>query len=214
MDYASHRGPGTLILFLFRKLRVGCRGSLIYNPTLGSNPDNIFQHLKSKNMSFEFEKLSVLIVEDTVPMQKLVTSVLETLGVGHILKADDGDTGFDVFCAENPDIIIADWHMTPTSGIEMVEKIRNDPKSPNRTVPIIMMTGYSAMPRVAEARDTGATEFLVKPFSANDLARRIAYVINKPRDFIKTPDYFGPDRRRRVLAEYKGPFRRSSDAPL
>jgi len=144
-------------------------------------------------MGFKFEKLSVLVVEDTIPMQKLVGSVLSTLGVGNVYKADEGKQGFEVFCAENPDIVLADWHMVPTSGIKLVEKIRKDPRSPNRTVPIIMMTGYSALPRVAEARDMGTTEFLVKPFSANDLARRIAYVINKPRDFIETGNYFGPD---------------------
>lgn len=165
-------------------------------------------------MGFQFERLSILIVEDTEPMQKLVSSVLETLGVGEIYKAEDGTKGFEAFCENNPDIVIADWHMVPVSGIEMVKQIRNDQKSPNKTVPIIMMTGYSSRPRIEEARDTGSTEFLVKPFSANDLARRIAYVINKPRDFIETPDYFGPDRRRRVIEGFKGPFRRQSDAPL
>jgi DNA-binding NtrC family response regulator len=74
-----------------------------------------------------------------------------------------------------------------------------------------MVTGYSAMPRVAEARDTGATEFLVKPFSANDLAKRIAHVINKPRDFIDSNEYFGPDRRRRKADDYIGPLRREED---
>lgn len=162
-------------------------------------------------MGFKFEKLSVLIVEDTVPMRKLVTSVLETLGVGKITNAVDGNEGYLKFCEENPDIVIADWHMVPVSGIDLVNKIRNSPNSPNRIVPIIMMTGYSAMPRVSEARDKGATEFLVKPFSANDLARRIAYVINKPRDFIETEDFFGPDRRRRKIDNYQGPFRRTED---
>lgn len=162
-------------------------------------------------MSFRFENLSVLIVEDTVPMLKLVVSVLDTLGVGRIFTAAHGEAGFELFCKENPDIVIADWHMVPMSGIELVDQIRKSTQSPNRTVPIIMMTGYSAMPRVSEARDTGATEFLVKPFSANDLARRIAYVINKPRDFIDTSDYFGPDRRRREIPNYKGPFRRKED---
>lgn len=162
-------------------------------------------------MSFKFERLSVLIVEDTIPMQKLVISVLETLGVGMLHVADEGGSGFDIFCDENPDIVILDWHMLPVGGMELLEKIRKDPKSPNRTVPVIMMTGYSAMTRVAEARDKGVTEFLVKPFSANDLARRIAYVINKPRDFIDSPKYFGPDRRRRVIENYKGPYRRADD---
>ena len=162
-------------------------------------------------MGFKFEKLSVLVVEDTLPMQKLVGSVLATLGVGHVYKADEGGKGFEMFCNKNPDIVLADWHMVPVSGIKMVEKIRNDKRSPNKMVPIIMMTGYSALPRVAEARDMGTTEFLVKPFSANDLARRIAYVINKPRDFVETGTYFGPDRRRRVIENYKGPHRRSSD---
>ena len=162
-------------------------------------------------MGFKFERLSILIVEDTAPMRKLVTSVLETLGVGRILTAIDGEDGFSKFCHEKPDIVIADWHMLPMSGIELVDKIRKDKLSPNKMTPIIMMTGYSALPRVSEARDTGATEFLVKPFSANDLARRIAYVINKPRDFIETSDYFGPDRRRRIIDNYKGPKRRNID---
>ena len=162
-------------------------------------------------MGFKFEKLSILIVEDTVPMQKLVSSVLETLGVGRVWTAAEGQAGFEMFCNENPDIVITDWHMVPMSGIELVDKIRNDAASPNKMVPVIMMTGYSALPRVSQARDMGTTEFLVKPFSANDLARRIAYVINKPRDFIETGDYFGPDRRRRVIENYQGPFRRSTD---
>jgi len=162
-------------------------------------------------MSFKFDRLNVLIVEDTVPMRKLVISVLDTLGVGTIHTATNGESGYDLYCKENPDIIITDWHMIPTTGIELVNKIRNSPDSPNKMVPIIMMTGYSAMPRVSEARDSGATEFLVKPFSANDLARRIAYVINKPRDFIETQDFFGPDRRRRTLENFSGSLKRSED---
>jgi two-component system, chemotaxis family, chemotaxis protein CheY len=162
-------------------------------------------------MGFKFDKLSVLVVEDTVPMMKLVVSVLDTLGVGTLYTAKDGESGFNVFCRDNPDIVICDWHMIPTSGIELVQRIRKSPESPNKMIPIIMMTGYSALPRVSEARDMGATEFLVKPFSANDLARRIAYVINKPRDFIETEDFFGPDRRRRVIDTFNGPFRRDND---
>lgn len=144
-------------------------------------------------------------------MQKLISSVLDTLGVGQLHIASDGQEGFEMFCEENPDIVILDWHMVPVSGMELLRNIRMDERSVNRTVPVVMMTGYSALARVAEARDTGVTEFLVKPFSANDLARRIAYVINKPRDFIDSGSYFGPDRRRRKIEDYKGPRRRKDD---
>ena len=162
-------------------------------------------------MPFDFKKLTILVVEDTAPMRKLITSVLETLGVGRIYSADNGERGFDMFKRENPDIVIADWHMAPMSGIELTREIRSNMMSPNRMVPIVLVTGYSALNRVSEARDAGVTEFLVKPFSANDLAKRIAYVINKPRDFIDCKTYFGPDRRRRNSPDYRGPFRRIED---
>lgn len=162
-------------------------------------------------MAFKFKNLKILIVEDTHPMRKLVTSVLETLGVGSVLTSMDGRDGYELFCKEIPDIVIADWHMTPVTGLELVKQIRTSKTSPNKMVPIIMMTGYSAYSRVSEARDNGVTEFLVKPFSANDLARRIAYVINKPRDFVETSDYFGPDRRRKTLQNYKGQKKRKAD---
>ena len=162
-------------------------------------------------MAFDFRKLSVLVVEDTAPMRKLIISVLETLGVGLVYSAENGETGFEIFRKQNPDIVIADWHMEPVNGIELTKEIRSNPMSANRMAPVVLVTGYSALSRVAQARDAGVTEFLVKPFSANDLAKRIAYVINKPRDFIDCPNYFGPDRRRRKSPDYKGPFRREED---
>jgi two-component system chemotaxis response regulator CheY len=162
-------------------------------------------------MGFDFKKLSILLVEDTVALRKLVTSVLDTLGVGDIQTADDGDSGYEAYCNNPPDIIVADWHMLPMSGLDMVRKIRNDPESPNPTIPIIMITGFSAYSRVELARDVGVTEFLVQPFSATDMARRIGYVINNPRDFIRSSDFFGPDRRRAAQADYGGPDRRNND---
>jgi hypothetical protein len=63
------------------------------------------------------------------------------------------------------------------------------------------------------ARDMGVTEFLAKPFTANDLAKRLTHVINAPRDFILSADYFGPCRRRRRNSEFTGPLRRIADQP-
>lgn len=163
-------------------------------------------------MGYDFQKLTVLVVEDTGPMLGLITAVLETLGVGRIYTAKDGQEGFNRFCKDKPDIVMTDWHMQPMSGVDLLKLIRTHPKSPARTTPVIMITGYNAVSRIAEARDNGATEFLVKPFSANDLARRIAHVISKPRDFVEAQEYFGPDRRRRKTDDYSGPKRRDADS--
>lgn len=162
-------------------------------------------------MAFDFKKLSILVVEDTAPMRKLLVSVLEAMEVGLIYSASDGAEGYEMVKKFNPDIVLADWHMTPVDGLRLTHEIRTNTLSPNRLVPIILITGYSAMARVSEARDAGVTEFLVKPFSANDLAKRIAYVISKPRDFIDCNAYFGPDRRRRASPDYKGPRRRQEE---
>jgi hypothetical protein len=54
---------------------------------------------------------------------------------------------------------------------------------------------------------------LVKPFTAKDIAARIAYVINNPRDFIQCNSFFGPERRRKVDLNYSGTFRRRADNP-
>lgn len=162
-------------------------------------------------MPFYFSKLSVLVAEDAIPMRKLIVSVLESLEVGTILTAGHGEAAFKSFCDNNPDIVIVDWEMEPMDGIELTQKIRRSSNSPNRLAPIIFLTGYSAVKRVIKARDAGATEYLVKPFTGSELSKRIAYVINKPRDFVDSGVYFGPDRRRISKPGYTGPYRRDDD---
>lgn len=147
-------------------------------------------------------------------MRKLIVSVLESLGFGKIYTAENGAQGFAAYRQYNPDIVLSDWLMKPTDGLELVRLIRTNPNSKAKTTPVILVTGYSALARVMEARDNGVTEFLVKPFTANDLAKRLAYVINRPRDFVDAPRFFGPDRRRKREDSYGGPMRRRTDPPL
>lgn len=162
-------------------------------------------------MPYKFDKLSVLVVEDSPPMLEVMVNALKLLGVGHVFQARNGESGYQVYVKERPDVVLTDWEMEPVDGLEMVKWIRRNNTSPKRTVPIIMMTGYAASARVASARDKGITEFLVKPFTANELARRLAYVIDSPRDFVETEEFFGPDRRRRKALDYQGPERRSEE---
>lgn len=162
-------------------------------------------------MSYQFEKISVVVVEDNQPMAMMVKSILETFGITSVTLARNGDEGFEAFCQTNADIVIADWMMKPTDGITLTRMIRNEPRSPNPFVPVILMTGFSEKSRVMGARDSGVTEFLVKPFQAKDLYKRIAQVIERPRQFVRTSEFFGPDRRRSEDQGFSGPYRRETD---
>jgi two-component system chemotaxis response regulator CheY len=158
-------------------------------------------------MPYQFENASVLVVDDMKPMLALTASTLKIFGFKNVYTASNAEEAFKLFCLHNPDIILTDWLIEPYDGIELIQQIRRSPMSPNQFVPIILMTGYSAKIRVLEARDRGATEFLAKPFSAQDLYVRIEQLIEKPRKFVDAKQFFGPDRRRR-RADYNGPKRR------
>lgn len=162
-------------------------------------------------MAYNLQDVKILLVEDNKGMLDLVKSVLQSFGVGKVITALNGDIGFEEFCNHNPDLVITDWLMTPCDGLQLSRKIRNDPKSPNRFVPIILMTGFSEERRVISARDDGITEFLVKPFNTRDLYRRLYKIIESPRQFVEAEGFFGPDRRRRRVGGYNGPMRREED---
>lgn len=162
-------------------------------------------------MSYNFDRVRVLVIEDNSPMLEICKTLLLTFGIGEVLTAKNGDEGFKVFCKENPDIVLADWMMFPTDGISLTRRIRNDALSPNHYVPIILMTGFSEKKRVVQARDSGVTEFLVKPFTARDLYKRISQIIERPRQFVRSEDFFGPDRRRKADSAFSGPYRREND---
>lgn len=130
-------------------------------------------------------------------MVSLMRSLLFALGFENIITAQDGEEAYKVFKNHNPDIVITDWVMRPKNGLYLIEQIRRSEDSPNPYVPIIMMTGYSSLAHVELARDSGMTEFLVKPFTVKDLSLRIRQVIERPRKFVDTEEFFGPDRRRR-----------------
>lgn len=162
-------------------------------------------------MTYQFQGISVLLVEDNKLVTDLARSILLTFGIGKVILAQNGEEGFAEFCHHKPDLVIADWMMSPMDGISLTRLIRTDKRSPNPFAPVILMTGFSEKSRVIHARDAGVTEFLVKPFNARDLYRRIAQVIEKPRQFVKAETFFGPDRRRKTDENYSGPSRRETD---
>ena len=96
------------------------------------------------------------------------------------------------------------------NGLDFVAAIRAE-NSAERYMPIVMLTGHSDLRHINLARDRGVTEFLCKPVTAKAILSRLNAVIMEPRPFMTSPTYFGPDRRRVRLDDYKGPLRRAID---
>ncbi len=149
----------------------------------------------------------ILIVEDNVHFRMLILSILKALGIENTEEARDGSEAIEVlktFCA---DLAIIDWKMDGVDGVECIRRIRTSEDSPNRFLPVLMVTGFTEETLADNARNAGANGFLSKPISAKSLLSRIIEVLENQNPFISTDDYFGPDRRRRNVP-LKGPSRR------
>ncbi len=158
---------------------------------------------------YDFETLKVLVVDDSRPMRSLIKSFLLGFGIKKVIESNDADEGFQAFKDADPDLAITDWRMPPTDGIELVQRIRMDPDSPNPYLPVIMLTGFTELNRVKQARDAGVTAFLAKPISAAALYKRLCTVTDDQRAFVRVGAFFGPDRRAKSRAEaYLGHERR------
>jgi CheY-like chemotaxis protein len=155
--------------------------------------------------------LTALIVDDNDHMRELLRTMLVSYGVVDIFEARDGKSGFEAVRSIKPDFVLTDYDMTPMNGIVFVKTVRRALPPPLAWVPIVMITAYTELARIQIARDAGVTEALCKPVTPQDLYDRLVRIIERPRQFVKTPEFAGPDRRRRKLAGYQGPKRRSED---
>lgn len=142
--------------------------------------------------------VNILIQDADNEMASVLRNILGNLGFGTIYHAKNGDAGIKLLREKNIDLVITDWDMKPIDGIDFINYIRTSDDSPNKTIPIIMLTGKSHKEQVETARDAGMTEFVVKPFTVQTLCNRIILVVEHPRNFILAPSYAGPDRRRRT----------------
>ncbi|MBL6931763.1 MAG: response regulator [Rhodospirillales bacterium] len=159
---------------------------------------------------YDLGNLTVLIVDDYQPMRVIMKNVLYALGIKDITEAGSGEDALKILQTNEMDIVFADNLMEPMNGVDMVRKIRAGEGDINAFTPIIMVSGYSDIGHIMEARDAGINEFLAKPVSAKLIYLRICSVIENPRSFVNSDEFFGPDRRRRPL-EIDGEERRDDD---
>ena len=153
-------------------------------------------------------RVKFLVVDDNSHMALIVKTILRGFGAVNVLEARDATEAFHRLKHDSIDIVIVDYQMEVLNGIEFINLVRNSSDSSNRYIPIILLTAHSERTHVEGGRDAGANEFCCKPVTALELFRKVASVIDRPRPFVKTSTYFGPDRRRKTDHKYSGPERR------
>lgn len=114
--------------------------------------------------------LKILVVEDEAPQRELLSYNLEQAGY-RPLVADDGEEGMLVALEDEPALIILDWMMPGLSGVELCRQLKRNKKT--REIPLLMLTARGEESDKVRGLDSGADDYLVKPYSVAELLARV-----------------------------------------
>ncbi|HEY5930015.1 MAG TPA: phosphate regulon transcriptional regulator PhoB [Burkholderiales bacterium] len=119
---------------------------------------------------------TILVVEDEPAIQELIAYNLKQAG-HQTLRADNAEQALNLVSNALPDLVLLDWMLPGLSGIEFARRLRADKRT--RTVPIIMLTARSDEQDKLVGLDTGADDYVTKPFSPRELMARIKAVLRR-----------------------------------
>ena len=120
----------------------------------------------------------VLIVEDEAPLQELLTYNLQRAGFD-VEQAFDGEQALNLVAERTPDLILLDWMLPHISGIELCRQFRR--RSETTNIPIIMLTARAEEGDRLRGLNTGADDYVTKPFSVEELIARMRAVLRRVR---------------------------------
>jgi two-component system, OmpR family, phosphate regulon response regulator PhoB len=120
----------------------------------------------------------IIIAEDEDALSTLLNYNLEKEGY-EVGVANDGDEALMMIKERQPDLLVCDWMMPKVSGIEVCRRLRQ--QSTTRNLPIVMLTARSEESDRIRGLDTGADDYVVKPFSMVELMARIRAVLRRIR---------------------------------
>lgn len=160
---------------------------------------------------YNFGGLRVLIVDDNDFAHSIMRDILLSMRLKDIRHVHDAKSVMREINSSLPDILIVDLLMKPIDGFELIKRIRAHEVDDIRHLPILVVSAYTTMKHIVRARDMGASEVLCKPISVASVYDRFVHMREHPRQFVKTQEYVGPDRRR-TLRGFDGMDRRGDDA--
>jgi two-component system, chemotaxis family, chemotaxis protein CheY len=114
---------------------------------------------------------SILIVDDYKTMLRIIRNILSQFGFFNVDEATNGSLALLKLKEKKYDLVIADWYMEPTNGLELLQHMKSDNMLKN--IPFIMVTAESNAENVLKAKQAGVDNYIVKPFSNNTLRQKI-----------------------------------------
>ncbi|MCW8835382.1 MAG: response regulator [Rhodospirillales bacterium] len=126
-----------------------------------------------------FKGVRALVVEDDPAGAKLITMVLNDIGIARVITAEDGVAAMEEIEKAGRNgftLIICDWNMPRMSGLELLEKVRGA----GINVPFVMITGRNTIDSAVDAKNMGVSAYLPKPYTPDQLARKIMEIIAPP----------------------------------
>ncbi|MBI5120796.1 MAG: phosphate regulon transcriptional regulator PhoB [Rhodospirillales bacterium] len=121
-------------------------------------------------------KPQILIVEDEAPLVTLLRYNLEKEGY-QVTEAGDGDEAIMLINERKPDLVLLDWMLPMLSGIEVCRQLRRKPET--RDLPVILLTARGEEADKVRGLNTGADDYITKPFSVPELLARIRTALRR-----------------------------------
>lgn len=118
----------------------------------------------------------ILIVEDEKDIRDLIIYALQAKGY-ETISADDGEKALKMLKENKPDLVILDWMLPSVSGLEICRNIRRDKNIKN--IPIIMLTAKITEDDKILGLDSGADDYITKPFSTAELSSRVKAILRR-----------------------------------
>jgi len=145
----------------------------------------------------QLAKIRILVADNDHQMATVLMHLLKHMGFSKMEHVRNGEDAIRVLKTHQVDIVITDWEMPHVDGIMLTRFLRCSDESPNRALPVVMLTARAERNDVEFSRDAGITEFVVKPYTSKTLFNRIEQLVDNPRDFVISPHFTGPTRRRK-----------------
>ncbi len=121
--------------------------------------------------------VKILVVDDFPTMRRIVKNLLKDLGYENVDEADDGAMGLEKLRNGNFDLVVSDWNMPVMDGLTMLTQIRAD--AALAKIPVLMVTAEAKKENIIAAAHAGANGYVVKPFTAATLEKKLNKIFEK-----------------------------------